>query len=433
MKQPSKQSILILAGALLISVPPATVAGEPTPFTGQGLFNKAGDLTSEDLPPEFFNSVKDLKGSEPNFIERWTASGSTSLEGDFTSELLVMGYLVFSPQFQVIGVETWDLETMTMASGDQLLFRNELTLQIDPPNPSTITVSKTITGGTGKYENAEGSATGEGFEDDTGASLTFEGTITLPPPSEPVVLRVPEDSPGSPWYADFGRDFIPADEAHAAIVFWRDLACIPADFNLLDMLDIPAAFGCPISLRGQEWWHEPFVDYPFKMALVNDGPVPVYFVTLEELAAETADDRLTLGELSAFQSLRKGQARHLQIEVLNSNAPDSDGKGHGLVTGTGDIEGDQSFYLHWSEEFDPAVGRNEFLEVVIRFFPKLEIGRAVRLTWSSDEPGLEVESAPSVTGPWEKADAVVRSAAGQFEAFVAAGDSARFFRLADGE
>jgi serine/threonine protein kinase len=150
-----------------------------------------------------------------------------------------------------------------------------------------------------------------------------------------VVLNVPDESPGDPSYADFGRDFIPADGTQVAIVFMRDPACIPPEFNLLDMRDIPAAWECPFLLGGQDWlhepfvggqdwWHEPFVDIPFKSVYVleNDGSVPVYFVDLAELDSEIADDQLTLGELEAFSSLKVGQATYVKNDILNSNALD---------------------------------------------------------------------------------------------------------------
>ncbi len=187
-----------------------------------------------------------------------------------------------------------------------------------------------------------------------------------------VVLNVPDESPGDPSYADFGRDFIPADGTQAAIVFMRDPAYIPPEFNLLDMRDIPAAFECPFLLGGQAWWREPFVDSPFKCVYVleNDGSVPVYFVDLAELDSEIADDQLTLGELETFSSLKVGQATYVKNDILNSNAPDSDGKGHGVMTAIGTLqESGEFFYVHWHEEFLPEIGKNVFLDTVIKFFP----------------------------------------------------------------
>jgi N-acetylneuraminic acid mutarotase len=193
-----------------------------------------------------------------------------------------------------------------------------------------------------------------------------------PPEAKYIVLNVPDESPGPPSYADIGRDFIPADGTQVAIVFMRDPACIPPEFNLLDTMDLPAAFECPFLLGGQEWWYEPLVDFPFKCVYVldNDGSVPVYFVDLAELNSEIADDQLTLGELEAFSSLKVGQATYVKNDILNSNAPDSDGKGHGVMTAIGTLqESGEFFYVHWHEEFRPEIGKNVFLDTVIRFFP----------------------------------------------------------------
>lgn len=53
---------------------------------------------------------------------------------------------------------------------------------------------------------------------------------------------------------------------------------VPSDFNLLDFVDFPAAFGAPMLLEGEEWW----TDVPFipgnlvRMLLKNIDLVPVY-------------------------------------------------------------------------------------------------------------------------------------------------------------
>jgi len=104
--------------------------------------------------------------------------------------------------------------------------------------------------------------------------------------------------------------------------------------------------------------------------LDNDGSLPVYFVDFAELYSEIADDQLTLGELEAFSSLKAGRATYVKADILNSNAPDSDGKGHGTMTAIGTLDGSgEFFYVHWREEFLPAIGKSVFLEVTIRFFP----------------------------------------------------------------
>jgi N-acetylneuraminic acid mutarotase len=348
---------------------PAPEAKNLMAFNGEILMSKSADLTQADIPTDFYNRVTELNGAEPSFIELWTGQGTSYVAyvgAEFTSEIQVLGYLVLSPR-KVIGVKTWELETMTMANGDQLFFENAVTVDFNPPNPSSVSIVKTITGGTGEYKDALGFADGTGTENDSGARHTFFGGLIS---TAFVVLNVPDESPGAPWYAGLSRGFIPTDGTQAAIVFVRDPACIPPEFNLLDLEDIPAVFACPILFRGQEWWHEPFVDFPFKYMYVNDGSVPVYFVDLAELNSEIADDQLTLGELQAFSSLKVGQATYVKDDVLNTNAPDSDGKGHGALTAIGTLQDSgELFYVHWHEEFLPATGKNALLDIAIEFFP----------------------------------------------------------------
>ncbi len=347
---------------------PAPEAKNLTALGGEILTSRSTDLTQADIPTDFYNRVKQLNGWEPSFIELWIGQGVTNVGDEFTSEIQVLGYFLLPPGRPAapIGVKTWELETMTMANGDQLFFENAVTVDLSPANAGSLSVIRTVTGGTGKYVNALGFAEGAGIEDETGATRAFQGVIS----TSFVVLNVPDESPGAPWYAGLSRDFIPADGSQVAIVFTRDPAHIRPEFNLLDLEDIPAAFECPILFRGQEWWHEPFVDIPFKVVYVNDGPVPVYFVDLAELNSEIADDQLTLGELKAFSSLKVGQATYVKDDVLNSHATDSDGKGHGVLTAIGTLDGTgEFFYVHWHEEFDPAIDKNVLLDITIRFFP----------------------------------------------------------------
>ncbi|MHC4166874.1 MAG: hypothetical protein ACYSWQ_07950, partial [Planctomycetota bacterium] len=347
---------------------PAPEAKNLMALSGEMEMSKSADLTQADIPTDFYDRVTELNAAEPDFIELRTGQGTTNDGDEFTSEMQVLGYLLFPTGRSLgpIAVETWELETMTMPDGDQLFFENAVTVDMSPVNPGSLTVSKTVTGGTGKYANALGFAKGAGTEDEAGASLAFQGIIS----TGFVVLNVPGESPGAPWYAGLSRDFAPTDGTQVAIVFTRDPAHIRPDFNLLDLEDIPAAFECPLLFSGQEWWYEPFVDIPFKYVYINDGPVPIYFVDLAELNGEIADDQLTLGELEAFSSLRVGQATYVKDDILNSNALDSDGKGHGVLTAIGTLEGSgEFFYVHWHEEFLPEIGRNVMLDITIRFFP----------------------------------------------------------------
>jgi hypothetical protein len=177
------------------------------------------------------------------------------------------------------------------------------------------------------------------------------------------ILQVPEESPGPPWYADFGRTFIPTDGEWVSIVFWREPTSVPEDFNLLDLFDIPAAFSAPLLLQGEEWWGEEAP--PLRSLMTNIDIVPVYFVKLEELEDEIEDDILTLDELEAFSSIRVGYADHvrydIRIEYRSGRAND-----RARYTASGIMEDGGRFQVRLFEEADRETGTSE-VDAVIRF------------------------------------------------------------------
>ena len=145
-----------------------------------------------------------------------------------------------------------------------------------------------------------------------------------------VRLRVPGESPGIPAYAQFGFDplvgdfFILQDEEWAAIPFYRGPDCVPADFNLINVVDFTpdpdfglSVFGCPLTVAGFEVWpaHGPATQ-PMSSNLkgpVQEYPfVAVYLVKYDELLAAMTDGVLTIGELDALPSLEIGQATFFQ-------------------------------------------------------------------------------------------------------------------------
>ena len=66
-----------------------------------------------------------------------------------------------------------------------------------------------------------------------------------------VRLKFPEQTPGGPVYARVERPFLIHTDEWAAVLFYRDPACVPEDFNLLDMLDFnfPRVVRLPIHSR----------------------------------------------------------------------------------------------------------------------------------------------------------------------------------------
>jgi len=126
-----------------------------------------------------------------------------------------------------------------------------------------------------------------------------------------VRLLVPQESPGSPFYARIERGLIHHTEEWAAIAFYRDPSCVPLDFNLLDLFDAPRAFGCALTVHGFESWKNGPSQgdmAPIQSKLQGDGAVPIWFVRWNELQAAVADDVLTIGELESLPSFLEGYA-----------------------------------------------------------------------------------------------------------------------------
>ena len=80
--------------------------------------------------------------------------------------------------------------------------------------------------------------------------LAMSSVMSIPFAHANVRLNIPEDFPGYPFYARISHWDIYHTEEWAAIAFYRDPACASADFNLLDFFQIPAAFGCPLTVDG---------------------------------------------------------------------------------------------------------------------------------------------------------------------------------------
>jgi hypothetical protein len=134
------------------------------------------------------------------------------------------------------------------------------------------------------------------------------------------MLRVPGESPGIPIYAQTDRAFPFHTDQWAAIVFYRAPECVPANFNLLDLYDIPAVFACPLTVSGFELREkgQP-VEVTPRQAVSSGSAVPVWFVAWDALQAAIADDVLTMSELEALGPL-KGVANTFH-EVRHPVAP----------------------------------------------------------------------------------------------------------------
>ncbi len=110
------------------------------------------------------------------------------------------------------------------------------------------------------------------------------------------------------------------NEEWAAIVFYREPACVPDGFNLLNFVDVPGAFGCPLTVAGFEIWENgppPLSSdlAPIFSNLHGLGAVPVWFVSWPELREQIADGELTITDLASMASLQVGSASFFDESV----------------------------------------------------------------------------------------------------------------------
>ncbi len=168
-----------------------------------------------------------------------------------------------------------------------------------------------------------------------------------------VRTQIPEADPGPPFYARVEKSsvhtqIVPHTNEWAAIVFYRSPACVPPNFNLMDLFDIPGAFFCELTIEGFEVWRNapPPVDAAPMQARFNGlGAVPVWFVSWTELQAGVADGVLTITELQSMSSLQMGTATFFR-ETLHP----TDGARQPKITivAHGTLEDGRTFQLHHS-------------------------------------------------------------------------------------
>jgi hypothetical protein len=158
-------------------------------------------------------------------------------------------------------------------------------------------------------------------------------TLFLMAPALFAQVRIPFPSPqdpGGPVYTTIERGLPLHDGPSAAVLFYREPACVPEDFNLLDGQDLvgfpdnPRAFGCPLTVDGFGVWKEaPPVDVVPQLVLTRGtGAVPVWFIAWSELEAAMADDVLTMNELRALPSGQVGYAIHFDEHRVLSEISD---------------------------------------------------------------------------------------------------------------
>jgi hypothetical protein len=160
-------------------------------------------------------------------------------------------------------------------------------------------------------------------------------------------VSFPENDPGPPFYSRVTTllNQIFHDGGYVAIPFYRDLACIPPDFNLLDAFhfpsqDGPGAFGCPLVVHGTLLIEPdaPLGTFPFQV--MTRGPAHVWFVPWAGFQAAMADGDITMNELIALEPLR-GVADQYN-EVLHPRME----KHHVVITSHGRLEDGRRFQFN---------------------------------------------------------------------------------------
>ena len=119
-------------------------------------------------------------------------------------------------------------------------------------------------------------------------------------------VAFPEDDPGPPFYARIRHNFAIHNGQWAAIFFYRSPTCVPAGFNLLQLFNAPAAFGCPLPVEGFAVYDQapppPGVS-PKQAKTFGLGAVPVWFVRWNDLQAAVADGVLTIQDLAQMNPI----------------------------------------------------------------------------------------------------------------------------------
>lgn len=173
------------------------------------------------------------------------------------------------------------------------------------------------------------------------------------------------DNPGPPLYAsglslglaDFGATR--TDGEWVAITFVREPTCVPEDYNLLSAPNIPAVFGCPLTIEGKVWLRDPSNPMnPVKAMHSGLGAVPIYFVGLSEFETAVMDGELTIFELNGLSSLLIGYASY-QMDVIQF--PQNGRPGMHNIVSRGELQDGRSF------EHNSVVVGNENVHTTIQF------------------------------------------------------------------
>lgn len=199
-------------------------------------------------------------------------------------------------------------------------------------------------------------------------------TQAQPLPGQPAErIDFPVTSPGVPAYARLellipGFD-VPRSDSWAAVVFYRDPDCIPADFDLGQFFHFPGpdglgAFACRLLIEGHEIWENgPGPDLaPIYVHSRNAVPdLPIWFLAINELDPLMDRGFIFIDEIEALPSLVRGSAWRFEESLYPNDAASSPGL---TMRADGRLDSGGRFKLEW--HFHPDAGEND---VVIELEP----------------------------------------------------------------
>jgi len=176
-------------------------------------------------------------------------------------------------------------------------------------------------------------------------------------PGQPSLrLDFPVSSPGVPAYARLELlipNFdVPNNKRWAAVVFYRDPACVPDDFDLGSFFHPPdpgslGAFACPLLIEGHELWENgPQEDLAPRFVLSGNAVpnLPVWFVAWRELEPLLDSGHITITDLRDMKSLVRGQASWFEERLYPNGGADDPGI---TLRARGLLEDGRRFNLVW--------------------------------------------------------------------------------------
>jgi len=168
-----------------------------------------------------------------------------------------------------------------------------------------------------------------------------------------VTVSFPQANPGPPLFSMLDPLFIPHTDRWAPIVFLRDPACVPPNFNLLDQANPEDAFACGLRVEGHATFKNglPPVDLaPIHVTFRGLGAVAIWFVSWPELQGAMADGKVTIAELAALPSLHVGSASLFEsTQHPGSERPQGFGNGKIEIVARGTLKGGGTFFVQVRE------------------------------------------------------------------------------------